>query len=263
MTAAINFSVAGEGPPVILMHGLFGAGNNLGALSRFLRDRYRVYSLDLPNHGRSSWLEQAGPVAMADAVTAWMDAQALAKASLVGHSLGGKVAMELALSQHRRVTGLVVADIAPVVYPSHHTAVFAALDAVLAAGCGSREEAATIMASHLQEPDVIQFLLTSLQRGEEGRYGWRFNLEGIKRDYAAVRDAPAAGRHYPGPTLFIKGGESDYIQPEHREQVVSLFPLASVKVMPGCGHWLHAQQPVQFNGIVGRFLDRLHGHSGP
>jgi esterase len=248
---------------VVLLHGLFGAGNNLGALSRFLRDRYRVYSLDLPNHGRSAWLDRAGPTAMADAVSAWMDSQGLAGISLVGHSLGGKVAMELALSHHQRVTGLVVADIAPVAYPPGHDAVFAALDAVLAAGCRSREEAAALMASHLEEPDVIQFLLMSLQRGDGGYYRWRFNLEGIKRAYELVRDAPAAGRHYPGPTLFIKGGDSDYILPAHREQVMSLFPVASVKVMPGCGHWLHAQQPVQFNGIVGRFLDRLHGRSGP
>lgn len=263
MTEAIHFSVAGAGPAIIMMHGLFGAGNNLGALSRFLKDRYRVYSLDLPNHGRSAWLDQAGPVAMAEAVTTWMDSQGIEAAALVGHSLGGKVAMELALSLHRRIKGLVVADIAPVAYPPHHDAVFAALDAVLAAGCRSRDEAATIMASHLKEPDVIQFLLMSLKRTDTDLYGWRFNLESIKRDYAAVRSAPAAGRHYSGATLFIKGGDSDYILPEHREQVVSLFPLASMKVMPGCGHWLHAQQPVQFNGIVARFLDHLHGHSRP
>lgn len=263
MTELIHFSEAGEGPAVILVHGLFGAGSNLGALSRFLRNRYRVYSLDLPNHGRSAWLEQTGPVALANAVLAWMDRQGLATASLVGHSLGGKVGMELALSHSSRVSGLVVADIAPVAYPSHHDAVFAALEAVLAAGCSSREEAASVMADHLREPDVIQFLLMSLQRGDDGSYGWRFNLEGIKRDYAAVRAAPEGGRHYPGPTMFIKGGDSDYILPEHRERVLALFPMAAMRVMPGCGHWLHAQQPVQFNGIVGRFLDHLHGVSGP
>jgi esterase len=263
MTGAINFSVTGDGPAVVLMHGLFGAGNNLGALSRFLRDNYRVYSLDLPNHGRSAWREQAGPQAMAEVVSIWMDAEGVESASLVGHSLGGKVAMELALSQQRRISGLVVADIAPVAYPAHHDAVFAALDAVLEAGCQTREEAAAVMADHLPEPDVIQFLLMGLQRSGDRSYGWRFNLEGIKRDYAAVRAAPESGRHYPGPALFIKGGASDYILPEHREQVLSLFPLAAMKVMPGCGHWLHAEQPAQFNGIVGRFLDRLHGHSGP
>lgn len=263
MTAAIHFSTTGEGPPVVLMHGLFGAGNNLGALARHLRDRYRVYSLDLPNHGRSAWIDHTGPARLAEAVAAWLDAQGLEGPVLVGHSLGGKVAMELALSQPRRVAGLVVADIAPVAYPPHHDAVFAALDAVVQAACRSREEAATVMASHLREPDVIQFLLMSLKRGEDGVYGWRFNLRGIVRDYAAVRAAPDGGRHYSRPALFIKGGESDYILPEHREQVLALFPLASVKVMPGCGHWLHAQQPVQFNGIVGRFLDRLSGHSGP
>lgn len=256
MSSTINFSVAGDGPAVILMHGLFGAGSNLGALARSLRDRYCVYSLDLPNHGRSVWLDEAGPVALAQAVREWMVEQGLTRAALIGHSLGGKVAMELALAQPQCASALVVADIAPVVYPPHHDAVFTALDAVVQAGCRSRDEAAEVMARHLKEPDVIQFLLMSLQRSADGSYRWRFNLDGIKRDYAAVREAPGEGRHYPGPTLFIKGGDSDYILPEHRERVLSLFPEASVKVMPGCGHWLHAQQPELFNGIVGRFLDR-------
>ncbi len=263
MTVQIHFSEAGEGPAVVLMHGLFGAGNNLGALARFLRDRYRVLSLDLPNHGRSAWQDQAGPVALAETLLRWMDGVRVERAAFVGHSLGGKVAMELALAHPGRVSSLVVADIAPVAYPPHHDAIFAALDAVERAGCRSRDEAAKLMSAHLREADVIQFLLASLQRQTDGAYGWRFNLGGIRNDYAAIRDAPVGGRHYPGPALFIKGGDSDYILPEHREQVLALFPMASVKVMPGCGHWLHAQQPVQFNGIVGRFLDRLHRSSGP
>ena len=256
----IHFSHLGEGPPVVLLHGLFGMGGNLGALARSLQDEYSVYSLDLPNHGRSDWLEQSTLRRLASAVADWMDAESLGAAAFVGHSLGGKVAMEMALSEGDRVAALVVADIAPVAYPPHHDKVFDALDAVQAADCRSRAEAAELMSQYLQEEGVIQFLLMSLQRGTNGRYAWRFNLEGIKRDYGMVRAEPDVDQAYPGPTLFVKGGDSDYILPEHRPRVVSLFPSAEMKVMPGCGHWLHAQQPVLFNSIVRRFL--LRAYSG-
>lgn len=262
MSSSINYKVAGKGPAVILMHGLFGAGGNLGALARSLHDCYQVYSLDLPNHGRSLWLEQAGPVALAGVIGDWIEEQSLSAVTLVGHSLGGKVAMELALAKPGLVKALVVADIAPVAYPPHHDAVFAALDAVLDAGCRSREEAATVMAEHLRQPEVIQFLLMSLQRSADGSYSWRFNLAVIKRDYAAVREALRSGRLYTGPVQFIKGGDSDYIRPEHREQVESLFPAAQLEVMPDCGHWLHAQQPDLFNSIVGGFIDQQTAPSG-
>jgi esterase len=255
MTLKLHFNRTGEGPAVVLLHGLFGAGANLGALSRALQDERRVYSVDLPNHGRSGWLAQADLPMMADCLRHWMDEQQLTSASLVGHSLGGKVAMQLALEHPSRVAALVVADIAPVVYPPHHDAVFAALDAVAAARCTSREAASGIMAGYIQEPGVIQFLLASLQRGPGAIYDWRFNLEGIKAGYQAVRAAPLADAPYPGPVLFIKGADSAYIVEQHRDTMLALFPAASVKVMPGCGHWLHAQNPRLFNSIVRRFLD--------
>ncbi len=249
-------SSTGEGPPVILLHGLFGAGSNLGALARSLADRYRVYSLDLPNHGRSGWVEEAGPAAMATLLGEWMAEQGLASAACVGHSLGGKVMMELALAQPQRVSALVVADIAPVEYPpGGHDDIFAALEAVAAAGVRSRNEAAEVMAGYLDEPGVVQFLLMSLQRGEDGVFDWRFNLRGMRESYGEVRGGPAQGATYSGPVLFVKGGDSSYILPEHRERVLALFPNAEMKVMTGCGHWLHAEQPEQFNRIVGRFLD--------
>ena len=123
------------------------------------------------------------------------------------------------------------------------------------AACTSREAAASVMAKHLEEQEVIHFLLTSLQRAPDGIYRWRFNLQGLKDNYGAVRSAPAASGAYPGPVLFIKGGDSDYVTAAHRGHIISLFPAAEVRIMPGCGHWLHAQHPVLFNGIVGRFLD--------
>lgn len=257
VSAKLHSTRLGDGPAVVLLHGLFGAGSNLGALARALSDRFEVHSVDLPNHGRSQWMEGADLAAMAAALADWMHHHGLPVASLVGHSLGGKVAMELALAQPQRVSSLVVADIAPVPYEPHHDQVFAGLEAVAASPCGSRREAAQRMEAHIQEPDVIQFLLASLQRGEDGNYRWRFNLQGLRDNYSAVRAAPDFRSPYGGPVLFIKGGESDYIREQHRTHILALFPQAQLKVMPGCGHWLHAQQPRMFNGLVGRFLDAM------
>lgn len=259
MRVKLHATRAGAGPPVVLLHGLFGSGNNLGAVARSLQNRFAVACVDLPNHGRSDWLSPAGLDDMAECLREWLLHHGLGSASFLGHSLGGKVAMQLALRYPALVTTLIVADIAPVAYPSHHDQVFEALAAVAAGRCESRQQAARVMGDHVEEADVIQFLLSSLHRNEEGTYSWRFNLDGLKRDYAAVREAPVSSAPYPGNVLFIKGGESSYILPEHRGRILSLFPHASVKVMPACGHWLHAQQPRLFNSIVGRFLDRRAG----
>jgi esterase len=252
----IHFTRTGSGPAVILLHGLFGTGGNLGALARALAGDYTVYSPDLPNHGRSAWVAAATLANLASAIDDWMGQLHLDSAAIVGHSLGGKIGMELALTRPQRVTALAVADIAPAAYPPHHDAVFAALDAVHGAGMRSRAEAAALMREHLQEEGVIHFLLMSLKRNDDGCYSWRFNLEGLKRDYGAVRAAPDGNMPFNGPVLFIKGGVSDYILPQHRTTVLRLFPGAELKVMPDCGHWLHAEQPALFNSIVRRFLQR-------
>jgi esterase len=245
---------AGEGEAVLLLHGLFGAGANMGALARALQDRFAVYSVDLPNHGRSGWLRHPDLPAMAQCLRAWMDAQDLAQVHLVGHSLGGKVAMQLALGFPGRVRSLVVADMAPVTYDAHHESVFTALEAVAAQHLTRREEAADLLAYYLHEDAVVQFLLSSLQRDAGGILHWRFDLQGIRAAYPALLAAPQSAQVYAGPVLFIKGSVSDYIKERHWPAIQAFFPAAALTVMPDCGHWLHVQQPQQFNGIVTDFL---------
>ncbi len=259
MSSKLHSSLLGEGEPVVLLHGLFGAGNNLGALARALSDRYQVHSVDLPNHGRSDWVDSIDLSSMAASLEAWMVHHGLDDACWVGHSLGGKVAMELALSRPGRVRALVVADIAPVVYPPRHADVFAALEAVEAAPCSSRQEAAQRMAEHIDEEGVVQFLLTSLRRADDGSFRWRFNLKGLHSGYDKLIGSPSGSGPFQGPVQFLKGGDSDYVLEDHRHHIVSLFPQAELKVMPGCGHWLHAERPRLFNNLVGRFLDAQAG----
>jgi len=253
--------VAGNGPPVVLLHGLFGAGVNLGALARSLRKRYTTIAVDLPGHGRSPWLDRYDLPALADGVLSILEDLGLHSFHLVGHSLGGKVAMQLTLDHPDRIGALLVADIAPVAYAGRHDAVFDALRAVDAAHCGSREAAGEIMAGHLHEKAVIHFLLSSLLRDAGGTYSWRMDVHGLERDYRLLSDAPGPGRGsvqetgWPGPALFVKGETSDYIAPEHEPAIRALFPAADLEVMAGCGHWLHAENPPLFNAIAGRFLD--------
>lgn len=257
MATDLYVKQVGDGPAVVLLHGLFGASGNLGTLARALQATFSVFSVDLPGHGRSGWLANPTVPAMAEKLRLWLDDAGLSRAHFIGHSLGGKVAMELALQQPQRVSSLTVADIAPVAYEGQHEAVFAALDAVASRPCASREEAGARMAAYLDEDSVIQFLLTSLYRNAQGNYHWRFDLSGLRAAYPALLAALAGDRIYPGPVLFIKGSESDYIQPQYWPAVQRLFPAATIRVMAGCGHWLHAQKPVVFNSAVARFLAPL------
>lgn len=241
-------------PSIVLLHGLFGMGGNLGGVARALKDVFRVYSLDLPNHGKSDWLAGADIATMADCVSGWMDEQGLLHAHFLGHSLGGKVAMQLALQQPDRVDSLCVADIAPVAYPPSHDAVLKALQAVADAGVASRAAAREIMVTFLAEDMLIQFLLMSLARNAEGAYQWRFNLQEFIDNYGLLRTGLAMVEPFAKPVLFVKGSDSDYILPQHRERIMAFFPQASVRIMADCGHWLHAQKPSLFNSIARRFF---------
>lgn len=252
--AEVYARAAGEGSPVVLLHGLFGSGGNLGALARALRDDYRVFSLDLPGHGESGVPDPFDLPGMAAGVSAWLDGQGIESAAFVGHSLGGKVAMELALAAPSRVAALVVADIAPVDYPPGHEDVFAGLFAVHAAKPASREEAGALLAAHVADPGVVQFLLSDLRRDADGVLRWRLALEPLHAAYPALARAPAGGRSYNGPVLFVKGGDSNYLSESQRPVIEALFPAAQVRVVPGAGHWLHVEKPDVFNGIVRRFL---------
>ncbi len=257
--AGVSAREAGAGEPVVLLHGLFGSGGNLGALARALRDAYRVCSLDLPGHGDSAVPAPFDLPGMAAAIIGWLDEQGIDSASFVGHSLGGKVAMELALAAPARVRALVVADIAPVDYPPGHDAVFAGLFAVAKAQCTTRQDAQAVLARHVAEPSVVQFLLSDLRRDDAGVLRWRFALDALHAAYRDLSRAPAGGRSYPGPVLFVKGGDSEYLRESQRPTIEELFPAATVRVVPDTGHWLHVEKPDVFNGIVRRFLDRAAG----
>lgn len=245
----------GQEADVISLHGLFGSQENLGMINRGLAESFRVHGLDLRNHGRSPHDEAMNYPAMADDVLEYMDDNQLETVHLVGHSMGGKVAMTIALMAPERVNRLAVIDIAPVTYRERrHDSILEGLSLMPLNTLKSRSEADGFLEAYEPERGVRQFLLKNLYRDDQGNYRWRVNLSAIMTHYMEILAGQQSDIGFTNDTLFIKGGESDYMLPEHRERVLALFPSASVRVIPGAGHWVHAQKPELVTRTLLRFL---------
>ena len=246
-----------SGDPLIAIHGLFGSLENLGVITRQLAADYRVYAVDLPNHGGSLHTDKMTIASMAERVNQWMAVMGIDSAHFLGHSLGGKVCMEIALTTPSVVRSLVVADIAPVSYPPRHDNVFRGLRAVDTVAITSRSQADQQMRDYITDAATRLFLLKNLVK-VNGRWRWRMNLDAIETHYSALLAENIRGKTpYQNPVLFIKGQHSDYLLPEYREAILERFPNAAVKEIQQTGHWLHAEKPDAFVRIVKRFLDSL------
>ena len=258
MVDQLNHRMTGENPAIILLHGLFGNMDNLTPVARSLTDHYGVLSVDLRNHGRSFHKPTMTYPEMASDVLALMGQLGIASAVVIGHSMGGKVAMQLAVQQPERVRALVVGDIAPVDYPPHHQNVLRALQAYKPEQSLSRQDADKQLAQFIEMTAVRQLLIKGMMKNEQGQYAWRMNVDGIINSYQSICAAPdIEGKSYQGPTLFIKGEFSDYLKPEHRDVIFRLFPSADLRVITGAGHWLHAEKPALFSASLKRFLSAL------
>lgn len=245
---------AGEKPVLLLIHGLFGSLENLGGIARLLADDFDLYAIDLPNHGRSGHFDCTSLEAMAETVYTWIAAQGFGKLNILGHSLGGKVAMEIALLHPELVERLVVIDIAPVHYQPHHHDVFSGLLSIAPETLNSRKEADLQLQHHVPEVAVRSFLLKNLVKQEDGGFAWRMNLSTLHNDYAELIKGNRADSEFCGEVLFLKGGESDYIQRHHWQDIIEIFPNASVKIISDTGHWLHAEKPETVARLTKRFL---------
>ncbi|QGY28402.1 esterase [Pantoea cypripedii] len=240
---------APDATPILLIHGLFGSLDNLGVLARGLRDACPTLQVDVRNHGLSGRSEIMNYPAMAQDIVETLDAQGIDRVSVIGHSMGGKIAMALSAIAPHRIEKLVMIDIAPVDYQTRrHDEIFAAIRAVSAAGVTRRSEAADVMRALLDEEGVIQFILKSFQDGE-----WRFNVPVLWDNYATIsgwEEVPA----WPHPALFIRGGNSPYLDNQHRDALLRQFPQAHAHVISGAGHWVHAEKPEAVLRAVRRFF---------
>ncbi len=244
----------GQGPDIIFLHGLFGAGDNWRSVGRSLSDHYRVHLLDLPNHGKSAWMSEPTLPSLANSVRDWIVQHGIEGYRLLGHSMGGKVAMEIALnSPGPELEQLIIVDIAPKRYEPHHQDVFAAIKSVDFDQVQDRRAVDAAMSPHLQDEGIRQFLLKSLYK-QDGKLAWRFNVDVLESRYEAVACEPTSTQPFNGPTLFIKGMNSRYITADDQNRIMQLFPNAKAKLIEGAGHWPHAEKPVAFTKILSDFL---------
>lgn len=242
-------------PTLIFLHGLLGSSSNWHSLARSLADDFHVLVPDLRNHGRSPHDDDVSYPALAGDVARLIEDQGLDSALLIGHSMGGKVAMWLALQQPERVTGLVVVDIAPVSYENRFQPIYQALHAVDEADVGSRAEADQVLAHYLSDTGLRQFLLQNLHMAGGG-WRWRINLSALSRGMSDIVDFPLPQNepNYEGPALFIYGERSDYVMPDAKPRIARLFPQAKLSCIREAGHWIYAEQPQAFASLLGGFL---------
>ncbi len=241
-------------PWIVLIHGLFGNLDNLAGLRRYLTASHQVVAVDLLDHGLSSRSQEFSFSHNAEAIKNLLAELKIQKSAVLGHSLGGKVAMQLALDYTQLVSHLVVVDIAPVAYQPRHSEVFAGLNAVPLSSLSSRKEADQALAKQVKETSTRQFLLKSLYQ-EQQQWQWRFNLALLERDYPKLSAAITAEQAYQGPVLFLKGQLSNYLLAEHKPAVVKLFPNSQSKVVHNTGHWLHAEKPEICAKVIQAFLN--------
>ncbi len=253
MSQQLNYKLQGAGHTIVLIHGLFGNLDNLGLLARDLVNDYQVLSIDLRNHGLSFHSATHDYQSMAQDVIALLEHLSLDRYTLIGHSMGGKVAMKIASLATSKVEKLVVLDMAPVHYQvRRHDNVFAGLHAVEQQKPTSRKQALDVLAQHIELEGVRQFLSKSLYKDGD-HLAWRFNVTSLFDNYANIL-AWESVEPTAIATLFVKGADSDYLQAEHQSQIQAQFPNAKAHVIANTGHWLHAEKPAEVLRVIRRFL---------
>lgn len=247
---------------LLILHGLYGSSSNWRSLGLKYAQVRRVHLLDLRNHGRSPWHEQHDYIQLADDISRYVRSHGIEKYDLLGHSMGGKTAMAQALAQPSQLNKLIVADISPIRYfDNEHDAYIAAMNKTLEAAPSNRNEAEDELARYIQNSAIRQFFLQNftLEENENGIIvaKWRINLQAIETNLSHILDFPLeqlAQNQFHGPTLFVYGERSDYVQDAHHEQIVRLFPDAIIEPIADASHWLHAEKPNEFYQATEQFL---------
>lgn len=249
----LNYRTLGSGTPMVIMHGVFGTSDNWVTVSKSLAEHFQVYLLDLRNHGQSPHSEVFSYEAMAADLEEFIEEHKLVKPIIVGHSMGGKVAMTFA-AKYENISKLIVVDIAPKFYPRHHDEILKGLNAIPLEQIQSRMQADEILAAYISELGVRQFLLKNLYRTEDGNFAWRLNLPIIVKNIDIIGEPLDMEARVLIPTLFVKGSKSNYILPSDEEMILHIFPNSAIAIVEDAGHWLQAEQPKRFVDEIMNFL---------
>ncbi len=248
------FRELGEGSPVIILHGLFGSSDNWLTQAKLFSESFKVYTLDLRNHGQSPHSDLFDYPSMVDDLLQFVDDHGITNPVVIGHSMGGKAAMNFAITHPEKVAKLIVVDIAPRAYDLEHYAIIEGLKAIPVNTISARNEADEILSSHVSEPEVRQFLLKNLQRKPEGGFSWKFNLAVIGEKLSNIGLEVQVKGSYSKDTLFIKGSRSAYIKDADWDRISKVFPSATLETME-TGHWVQAEKPQEFVDITTRWIN--------
>lgn len=244
-----------SGTPLVILHGLLGANGNWHTLSRTEFQKVAtVYAVDQRNHGRSPHTNHIDYPRMARDLQSFIDRHQLAPAALLGHSMGGKTAMQTALTFPDRVDRLIVVDMAPKAYPPHHEEILEALDRIDPGEYKDRDEIDKTLAEDVPTWSIRQFLLKNLEYDGE-QYSWKMNLDAIRAHYDDLTAAINGDTPFEGPALFVRGGNSDYVLDQDLEEIRALFPRAELVTIENAGHWVHAEKPEALAEVVIDFLE--------
>ncbi len=253
MSINLNFKTLGQGTYVCILHGLFGSSDNWMRIAKNLEDAYQLIIPDLRNHGQSAHSNRWNYDVMAEDVLQLLDQEQMDKVHIIGHSLGGKLAMKFATLYPDRLSRLIVVDIAPRYYKVHHRTIIDGMKSIDIEHLKSRKEAEDQLSAYIPNLQIRQFLLKNLERTPEG-FRWKLNLPVIDQLIEHVGEAIIPENIIYHPTLFIKGENSDYITEKDVEDIKTYFEKAEIKTISGAGHWVHAEQPETFVQTVKEFL---------
>jgi len=250
----LHFKQLGHGEPLVLLHGLFGSGDNWFGVAPRLAEKFHIFAPDLRNHGHSPHHAEMDYPLMAADVEKFLAAQKIESAHVIGHSMGGKVAMQFALDFPARVNKLVVVDMAPRAYARAHDQIFAALLALDLASFPARQQIEDALAPKIPSLNLRRFLLKNLGRDAHGKFAWKMNLRGVAENYSRLGEVLSAENQFDKPALFIRGGKSDYINSTDELEIRRRFPAAQIRTIAAANHWVHADAPEEFLRLVLDFL---------
>lgn len=253
----LHFKAVGEGKPLIILHGLFGSGDNWQTLARRYGDEYEVFLVDQRNHGHSPHSDEFSYQLMAEDLAEFVEDRGFDEFAIMGHSMGGKTAMVYAMRFDQGLDQLVVVDMAPKSYPVHHGAIMKGLKSADLAQLTSRKQVIEHMSQFESNQATLQFLAKNLYWIEKGKLAWRFNVDAIDREMQHLVGQPVEGESHV-QTLFIRGGQSNYILEGDEDLLRSYFPFSTLFSIEQAGHWVHAEDPETFYEISRSFLDAAY-----
>ncbi|MDD2600638.1 MAG: alpha/beta fold hydrolase [Kiritimatiellae bacterium] len=254
----LHYQESGTGVPLVILHGLLGSSANWQGVSKSLADICRVIAIDLPNHGRSAHVADADLTLTCNSVLETMRCAGVDRACILGHSMGGKIAMQLSTTSRESLTGLIVVDMLPKAIPPAHLFILRACEQLDLAAASSRRELDKMLARSISQPETRAFILKNVRRNAEGRFYWQINLPHIITNYKIVSDAPDLRSPYAGGCLFIGGATSPYKIATQEPLIHTWFPGAQLKIIPRAGHLPHIDQPEAFNAAVREFMISTH-----